>query len=174
MAAMRSSYGMLGVIYEVTFRVREIAPMAVEHIRYYLDEFADRLDELVAGNRSMMLYLFPFLDPVMVEYRSEDTPLKRANAWQWRLRNFVWSKLGPGFAKIVTSCVPFRGLRYDADSGAEGLRTGDRNLPRPPARTRPGGLVLHAVFQKSVLIRRRVRALYSRFAFHRSVRRNTV
>jgi len=111
MAAMRSSYGMLGVIYEVTFRVREIAPMAVEHIRYDLDAFADRLDELVAGNRSMMLYLFPFLDRVMVEYRSEGTPPMRARAWQWRLRNFVWSKLGPGFARVVTSCVPFRGLR---------------------------------------------------------------
>jgi L-gulonolactone oxidase len=111
MAAMRSSYGMLGVIYEVTFRVRKIAPMAVEHVRYGIDEFADRLDELVAGNRSIMLYLFPFLDRVMVEYRSEGTPPMRANAWQWRLRNFVWSKLGPGFAKVVTSYVPFRTLR---------------------------------------------------------------
>lgn len=111
MAAMRSSYGMLGVIYEVTFRVKDIAPMAVEHIRYDIDEFAGRLDELVAGDRSMMLYLFPFLDRVMVEYRSEGTPPLRANAWQWRLRNFVWGKLGPGFSRIVTSYVPFRGLR---------------------------------------------------------------
>lgn len=111
MAAMRSSYGMLGVIYEVTFRVKEITPMAVEHVRYDLDEFADNLDDLVAGDRSMMLYLFPFLDRVMVEYRSEGTPPMRANAWQWRLRNFVWSKLGPGFSKIVTGYVPFRGLR---------------------------------------------------------------
>ncbi|MFT5487476.1 MAG: L-gulonolactone oxidase [Paracoccaceae bacterium] len=111
MAAMRSSYGMLGVIYEVTFRVKEIAPMAVEHIRYSVDEFADNLDDLVAGDRSIMLYLFPFLDRVMVEYRSEGTPPVRANAWQWRLRNFVWSKLGPGFSKIVTGYVPFRRLR---------------------------------------------------------------
>jgi len=111
MAAMRSSYGMLGVIYEVTFRVKEIAPMAVEHIRYDVDEFAGRLDELVAGDRSMMLYLFPFLDRVMVEFRSEGTPPMRPNAWQWRLRNFVWSKLGPGFSKIVTGYVPFQGLR---------------------------------------------------------------
>lgn len=111
MAAMRSSYGMLGVIYEVTFRVKEIAPMAVEHVRYDVDEFADRLDELVAGDRSMMLYLSPFLNRVMVEYRWEGMPPMRANAWQWRLRNFVWSKLGPGFSKVVTGYVPFRWLR---------------------------------------------------------------
>jgi L-gulonolactone oxidase len=111
MQAMRSSYGMLGVIYEVTFRVKDIAPMAVEHIRYDIDEFADRLDELIAGDRSMMLYMFPFLGRVMVEYRAEGAPPIRANAWQWRLRNFVWSKLGPAFAKIVSSYVPLRGLR---------------------------------------------------------------
>ncbi|MDA0661706.1 MAG: FAD-binding protein [Proteobacteria bacterium] len=111
MAVMRSSYGMLGVIYEVTYRVKEIKPMAVEHIRYDVDEFAGKLEDLVAGDRSMMLYMFPFLNRVMVEYRSEgDLPL-RSNAWQWRLRNFVWSKLGPIFGKIVTRFVPFRGVR---------------------------------------------------------------
>ena len=111
MAAMRSSYGMLGVIYEVTFRVRDIAPMAVEHVRYDVDDFANRLDDLVAGNRSMMLYLFPFLNRVMVEYRSEGEPPLRKNAWQWRLRNFVWSKLGPAYSRVVTGYVPFRWLR---------------------------------------------------------------
>ena len=30
----------------------------------------------------MMLYLFPFLDRVMLEYRSEGTPPMHANAWQ--------------------------------------------------------------------------------------------
>jgi L-gulonolactone oxidase len=111
MSAMRSSYGMLGVIYEVTYRVKDIKPMAVEHVRYHVDEFADRLEELIGGNRSMMLYLFPFLDRVMVEYRYEGSPPMRSQTWQWRLRNFVWSKMGPIYGKIVTTFVPFRSLR---------------------------------------------------------------
>ena len=111
MEAMRSSYGLLGVIYEVTFRVKDIKPMAVEHVRYHVDEFADRLEDLIKGNRSMMLYLFPFLDSVMVEYRSEGTGPIKSHSWQWGLRNFVWSKAGPTYGKIVTTFVPFRGLR---------------------------------------------------------------
>jgi L-gulonolactone oxidase len=109
--AMRSSYGLLGIVYEVTFRVKDIKPMAVEHVRYHVDEFADNLESLLAGNRSMMLYLFPFLDTVMVEYRWEgDAPLK-PRAWQWRLRNFVWSEFGPFYGKVVSTFIPFRRLR---------------------------------------------------------------
>jgi len=111
MEAMRSSYGMLGVIYEVTYRVKEIKPMAVEHVRYHVDEFADRLDELISGNRSIMLYLFPFLDSVVVEYRFDGKGPIRSNSWQWRFRNWVWKTGSPTFGKLVTMLVPFRRFR---------------------------------------------------------------
>lgn len=42
MEMMRASYGMLGVIYEVTYRVKSLRPMAVEHVSYPVEEFADR------------------------------------------------------------------------------------------------------------------------------------
>jgi len=109
--AMRSSYGMLGIIYEVTYRVKNIKPLAVEHLRYHVDEFADRLGELIAGNRSMMLYLFPFLDSVVVEYRYDGDGPMASNSWQWRLRNWVWKTGSPFFGKIVSLLVPFRKLR---------------------------------------------------------------
>jgi FAD/FMN-containing dehydrogenase len=111
MQAMRSSYGMLGIIYEVTYRVKEIRPLAVRHLSYHVDEFADRLDELIAGQRSMMLYLFPFLDRVVVEYRYDGDGPMRSNSWQWRLRNWVWKTGSPFFGKIVTLLVPGRRLR---------------------------------------------------------------
>lgn len=111
MQAMRSSYGMLGIIYEVTYRVKDIKPLAVEHAVYGVDEFAERLEELVAGNRSMMLYLFPYLDRVVVEYRYDGVEPMRSNSWQWRLRNWVWKTGSPGFARIVNMLVPFRKLR---------------------------------------------------------------
>ncbi len=111
MEVMRSSYGMLGVIYEVTYRVKEIEPMAVEHVRYHVDDFADRLDELIAGNRSIMLYLYPFLDSVVVEYRHDGHGPIRSNSWQWRMRNWVWKTGSPSFGKIVTALVPPPKLR---------------------------------------------------------------
>lgn len=111
MEVMRSSYGMLGVIYEVTYRVKPIKPMAVEHKRYHVDEFADRLDELIAGNRSMMLYLFPYIDAVVVEYRYDGVEPMKSHSWQWRLRNWTWKTGSPLFGKLVTTFVPFRALR---------------------------------------------------------------
>jgi len=111
MQAMRSSYGMLGVIYEVTYKVKPIRAMAVEHMRYSVDEFATQLEELVASRRSMMLYLFPYLDSVVVEYRQDTTQPIRPRAWQWRLRNWVWKTGSPGFARIVSTLVPLRRLR---------------------------------------------------------------
>ena len=44
----RSSYGLFGIVYEVTFKVRPLAPMRVYHERFTLDEFADRLPALKA------------------------------------------------------------------------------------------------------------------------------
>lgn len=106
MPLLRSSYGLLGVVCEVTYRVKPLRPMAVEHEAYSVEEFGARLDELVARGRSMMLYLFPFRDRVVVEYRYDgEGPLAR-NSWQWRLRNWVWKTGSPAFGRTVTTLVP--------------------------------------------------------------------
>jgi FAD/FMN-containing dehydrogenase len=109
---MRSSYGMLGILFEVTYRVKEIKPMAVEHISYHVDEFADRLTELINKNRSMMLYMFPFLDRVVVEYRYDGSGPLTSNSWQWRLRNWVWKTVGPFVGMTASLFIPFKRIRY--------------------------------------------------------------
>ena len=108
---MRSSFGMLGVVFEVTYRVKEIRPMTVEHVSYHVNEFGDRLDELIAQGRSMMLYLFPFLDRVVVEYRYDGPGPMKTHTWQWRLRNWVWGVGSPAVGRILTACIPFKGFR---------------------------------------------------------------
>jgi FAD/FMN-containing dehydrogenase len=111
LAALRSSYGMLGVIYEVTYRVKELSAMAFAHEVFTVDEFARRLDQIVAPGRSSMLYLFPFLDRVVVEYRRDNHGPVRTH-WQWKLRNWLWETLSPAFGKTVSKYIPCRGLRY--------------------------------------------------------------
>ena len=110
--ALRSSYGLLGIIVEVTYRVKPIRSMKVRHTVYRAEEFVARLDELLALERSMMLYLFPFLDRIVVEYRYDsDVPL-RSGSWQWRLRNFVWKTVSPGFGRLVGIVVPWGHARH--------------------------------------------------------------
>ena len=69
MRKVRSSYGMFGVIYEVTYRIRPLLPMAVHHKTFQTAEFVKALPELKALGYSMMFYLFPFDDQVTVEFR---------------------------------------------------------------------------------------------------------
>jgi FAD/FMN-containing dehydrogenase len=114
--AARSSYGLLGVVYEATFKVRPLQDMAVEHGSYELDEFTKRLPELFGRGQSMMMYIFPYLDKIAVEFRSYAGPAGQAakppSHWLWRTRNYAWKTFMPGFGAVVERWVPARGLRY--------------------------------------------------------------
>jgi L-gulonolactone oxidase len=92
---MRSSYGMLGIVYEVTFRVKQRRPMAVRHDGYDVHEFAANVGRIVGENRSSMLYLFPHLNRVVVERRWEDEGTEIGNRILWRFRNLVWGTVSP-------------------------------------------------------------------------------
>ena len=109
---MRSSYGLLGVVYEVTFRVKPLKPMAVKHETYSVDEFDQRLPALIKRQESMMLYLFPFQSEVTVEFRREGRDDGSPNRLLWQLRNYVWKTVGPGFAAFITNSIPSKVIRY--------------------------------------------------------------
>jgi FAD/FMN-containing dehydrogenase len=109
---MRSSYGLLGVIYEATFKVKPLTTMAVVHKSYSLDEFCAELPNLVAEQKSMMLYLFPFLNAVTVEFRDYRPGSSPSNRWVWRLRNWVWSKGAPTFGYYVEKLIAIKSIRY--------------------------------------------------------------
>lgn len=109
---MRSSYGLLGVIYEATFRVRPLKPMAVVHKSYSLRRFCVELPKLIGQRKSMMLYLFPFLNAITVEFRDYQQHGHPSNRWVWKLRNWVWSKGAPAFGYYVTKLIPVKFIRY--------------------------------------------------------------
>ncbi len=102
--AARSSFGLLGVVVEVTFRVRPLQQMAVEHKTFKTDELVERLPELVALDKSLMMYFFPFIDRVLVEFRrhiGEAGSAGRPNRASWRLRNVTWRTITPAAAQIA-------------------------------------------------------------------------
>lgn len=114
--AARSSYGMFGIVYEVTFKVRPLQAMAVEHAVFKLNAFGRKLPELIAREQSIMMYIFPYLDRVAVEFRSYAGPADQATTAPshrlWRLRNFAWKTFMPGFGALLERYVPARGVRY--------------------------------------------------------------
>jgi FAD/FMN-containing dehydrogenase len=125
--AARSSYGLFGIVYEVTFRVRPLQAMAVEHRTYDVDEFAQRLPELIARGDSMMMYIFPFLDRVGVEFRRYTGAAAAAReaapprSYVWKLRNLSWKSIGPGLGYLAQRYVPSRRLRFGLVNGMNRL-----------------------------------------------------
>ncbi|MET0839458.1 MAG: FAD-binding oxidoreductase [Marmoricola sp.] len=109
----RSSYGLFGIVYEATFRVRKLAAMEVHHEEFSFQEFSDQLPELRARGDSMMLYINPFKDSITVEFRRyhEIDSDKGLSTWQWKLRNEVWSHLAPLWGYHVWRLVSWGRLR---------------------------------------------------------------
>jgi hypothetical protein len=109
---VRSSYGLLGIVYEVTFKVKPLKPMAIDHVTYTLDEFVEEFDMLTKRNESMMMYLFPFLDRVSVEFRKHIDTVGPPNRFIWKFRNTVWKTVAPGLGYILTRFIPVKPIRY--------------------------------------------------------------
>jgi FAD/FMN-containing dehydrogenase len=110
---VRSSYGLFGIVCEVTFKVRRLAALQVHHETFTLDEFAHNLPALSARGDSMMLYINPFKDSITIEFRRYHETLadRDLSEWQWKLRDYVWSRLAPLFGYSVTKYVRRPALR---------------------------------------------------------------
>jgi FAD/FMN-containing dehydrogenase len=118
MQKVRSSYGLFGIVYEVTYRIRPLTPMAVHHETFTLDVFLGQLDSLKARGESMMYYAFPFSDRITVEFRRYDPDAAgEPNRSAWILRNYLWGTLGPRFGHDIEATVPIPGVRYEVIDG---------------------------------------------------------
>src|ERR1039458_5906287 len=118
MQQVRSSYGTFGIVYEATFRVRPIVPLAVHHETFKLEDFAARLPELKARGESMMFYIFPFDNLITVEFRHYNPGASGPpNRVAWPLRNFMWANAGPLFCSQVESGIADKDIRYGVING---------------------------------------------------------
>ena len=113
MQKVRCSYGLFGVVYEATYKIRPLTPMAVHHKTYSLAEFVSALPDLKALDESMMLYLFPFADKVTVEFRKYNPGASgEPNRAAWAVRNHIWGTSGPKLGYDTEKNVSNRTIRY--------------------------------------------------------------
>lgn len=115
---VRSSYGTFGIVYEATYRIRPILPMAVRHETFKLADFLAKLPELMTSGESLMYYMFPYEDLITVEFRhynpgATGDPEKHV----WPLRNFMWAKAGPLFSAQVEANISNKTVRYKVIDG---------------------------------------------------------
>ena len=102
--AARSSYGLLGIVVEATFRVRPVQLLAVRHRAFTLERLERDLAALVESGHGLMAFFYPSLDLVTVELsrnvgEASSGPAPRDRVW--RLRNFVWQVAFPRAAYLI-------------------------------------------------------------------------
>jgi FAD/FMN-containing dehydrogenase len=113
MQKVRASYGTFGIVYEVTYRIRPMLPLAVHHKTFHLADFIQQLPELKALPYAMMYYIFPFDDLITIEFRSYNPGASgHPNKIIWPLRNYVWGTSGPKFAHDMEQTVADPKIRY--------------------------------------------------------------
>ncbi len=110
-AAVRSSYGLMGVIVEVTFKVVKLKPVSVRHETYSFERFLQLLPELKAQQESIELYIFPITDRITVQFRGPATPNTPNNRWAWWIRNTGVQHGMPVFTRLFR-LIPFKSIRY--------------------------------------------------------------
>ena len=123
MQAMRSSYGLLGIVYEATIMVRPTRRMRVEHYTYSFEEFEKAYPELRKREVAMTYFASPMIEKITVELqRPADKPDGPVSRWGWKLRNNIWALYGPGFSALCTNYIPIAPLRNFLLSASQWLQ----------------------------------------------------
>ena len=112
LAAFRMSFGLLGVIYEVTLRVRPIRTFVASHRRVTIDKFASIVDTLSVSNVGFKFYLMPYRDRVYLDLRRYDTDPGNTYTTPWKLKDWGESTVMPHVFKSLNRIVPIDSVKY--------------------------------------------------------------
>ena len=143
MRLLRSSYGMLGIVAEVTLRVKPVTAVFVEHRIYSLTQFREAVPDLVAQNFALMMYYYPFANRVVVELRREVPDMEpRGGEFGWALRNAFWRKWSPFLALTIKRLSPTSSVEFALTRAIDrGMRRGMTWFIRG-AHTRPDAQII--------------------------------
>ena len=110
--AYRLSYGMLGVIYEVTLNVRPIRGFVATHRRCSIKQFAAAAETLSRIDVGVKFYLMPFRDRVYLDLRRYSPEALATRKIPWKLKDWGESTVLPHIFKSINRVVPVAGVRY--------------------------------------------------------------
>jgi len=110
--ALRMSYGMLGVIFEATLRVRPISTFTASHRSVSTDKFADVIDHVSNASVGLKFYVLPHRDRVYLDLRRYETAPGNAYQTPWKIKDWGESTVLPQVFKSLNRVVPIPSVRY--------------------------------------------------------------
>ncbi len=109
---LRLSYGLLGVVYEISLKVRPIQTFSVQYARVGFEDFAKLASRLTFASSSTKLYLMPFKDRVFLELRRPTNEGSPGRKLAWQLKDWACYSALPTALRSLAKVVPIRRMRY--------------------------------------------------------------
>lgn len=112
MCALRSSYGLLGVIVEATLNVQPITTFAVSHRRLQTEAFCDVVDTLANSDVGFRFCLMPYRNRVYLDLRRYAQTQGNAYTTPWKIKDWGESTVLPHICKTLNRLLPIQSVRY--------------------------------------------------------------
>jgi len=112
LSAARSSYGMLGIICEVTLSVRPFSTFTASHRRIDIETFAQVADRLANADVGMKFYLMPHRDCVYLDLRRYEDAAGNTYRAPWKFKDWGESTVLPQVFKSLNRVLPIPTVRY--------------------------------------------------------------
>ncbi len=112
LAAVRASYGMLGVITEATLNVQPQNTFTASHRKLSIDEFcavSDRISNAPVGFR---FALMPYRDRVYLDLRRYAANAGQTYNTPWKIKDWGESTVLPQVCKSLNRLLPIQSVRY--------------------------------------------------------------
>jgi len=112
LAAIRMSYGLIGVIVEATLSVRPARVFHADHRRVTIDEFARAAVTLADAAVGLQFYLLPHKDRAYLDIRRYISGKKAGRKTPWAIKDWGESSVLPRVFRPLNKVVPLRGMRF--------------------------------------------------------------
>ena len=112
LGSFRTSFGMLGIIHEVTLKVRPIRTFTASHRRVTIEKFASVVDALANADVGIKFYLMPYRDRVYLDLRRYEADPGSTYTTPWKLKDWGESTVLPHIFKSLNRVVPMQSVRY--------------------------------------------------------------
>lgn len=113
LALMRLSYGLLGIVYEITLRVRPIQGFSAQTAKVSFKNFGKIAPMLTTTDSGVKLFLLPFRDLVFFELRRPaDVAQAPGKRFSWRVQDWAMYSALPAVARSLAVALPIPQIRY--------------------------------------------------------------
>lgn len=110
--AFRLSYGALGVLYEITLRVRPISTFTASHRSMDIDTFANVVNRLARADFGQKFYVLPHRDRVYLDLRRYEKSPENSYDTPWKIKDWGESTVLPHVFKSLNRVLPIPSVKY--------------------------------------------------------------